>query len=152
MREHGIEIPMSQTTDRTASDSQPLYVGEDDELWMETVNHKKGRIPGFGKIQPYPMLSTRNSNYKSTTTSQIVDQFEAMKTEIAKLHQADEARNTAEKNRQNRFIEMQKEMQEEMYKTINREREEIQNILSRERQEMRDMMMRLMGSQLSTVI
>lgn len=69
MRASSIEIPMSQTNERSSTASQPMYVGEDDILWMETMNHKKGRAPGFGKIHPCPSLSTRSSHYVSTSRS-----------------------------------------------------------------------------------
>lgn len=42
---------MSQCSEGSITKLQPIYVGENDELWMETINHKKYHVPEFEKIQ-----------------------------------------------------------------------------------------------------
>lgn len=107
MREHGLEIPMSQSTEGSTTESQPMYVGEDDQEWMKIFNHKKGCVNGFGKIQPCPTLSKRiSSAYASTSNKYNVDQLESLKIEIARLNQVNQ-------DREENFLEMQSQMQKE---------------------------------------
>jgi len=124
MKESGLEIPMSQSGEGSTSASQPMYVGEDDVEWMRTFNHKKGRVPGFGKIQPCPSLSKRRTDYASTSSSGNVDQMASMRAEIM--------------NEMRRELQMEREA---MQKEMQMERETMQQVMQ---MEMREMMKSLM--------
>lgn len=100
MREHRVNIPMSQSTEGSSTEKpQSMCVREDDMLWMENAQHMKGRVPKFWENPTYLSLSSRYFSFASTSINQLVDQFEAMKVEITQLHDADETHNMTNKIR-----------------------------------------------------